>query len=80
MRVDKFLKVSRLIKRRTVAASAASANRVVVNGRAVKPAYSLKIGDEVEIIFGNATLKARVKSLDEKAAIKAPETLYEVLE
>jgi len=79
MRVDKFLKVARLIKRRTVAKSAAEGNRVSVNGKSVKPAYSLKIGDEVTIAFGSSELKVRIKNLDEKAARVAPDSLYEVL-
>ena len=79
MRVDKFLKIARLIKRRTVAKSAADGNRVSVNGKSIKPAYNLKIGDEVVIAFGSSELKVLIKSLDEKAARLDPESLYEVL-
>ncbi|MCL2556530.1 MAG: RNA-binding S4 domain-containing protein [Firmicutes bacterium] len=79
MRIDKFLKVARLIKRRTVAKSAADGNRVSVGGKAVKPSYSLKIGDEVTIAFGSSELKVRIKSLDEKTARIHPENLYEVI-
>jgi len=79
MRVDKFLKVARLIKRRTVAKSAAEGNRVSVNGKGVKPAYNLKIGDEVVVAFGSSELKVRILSLDEKAARTMPQSLYEVL-
>lgn len=53
MRLDKFLKVSRVIKRRTVANDAADAGRIAVNGKIVKPSYEVKIGDIVEIKFGD---------------------------
>lgn len=53
MRLDKFLKVSRVIKRRTVANEAADSGRISVNGRVVKPSYEVKIGDKVEIEFGD---------------------------
>lgn len=51
MRIDKFLKVSKIIKRRTVANEAATGGRISVNGKVVKPSYEIKIGDEVEIRF-----------------------------
>ena len=57
MRIDKFLKVSRLIKRRTVANEVADAGRIVVNGREVKASYQVKIGDEIEIMFGTPLLR-----------------------
>ncbi len=60
MRVDKFLKVSRLIKRRTVANEACDAGRVSVNGKVVKASYNVKVGDIIEIAFGNKTVKAEV--------------------
>ena len=63
MRLDKFLKVSRLIKRRTVANEAADGGRVSVNGRAVKPSYKVKPGDIIEIAFGNKTVRAEVVKL-----------------
>ena len=53
MRLDKFLKVSRIIKRRTVANEAADGGRISVNGRVVKPSYEVKVGDIVEIKFGD---------------------------
>ena len=64
MRIDKFLKVSRLLKRRTVANEAVKGGRVSVNGREVKPSYQLKIGDVAEIRFGDETVKFRVLSLN----------------
>lgn len=60
MRLDKFLKVSRVIKRRTVANEIADGGRVVVNGRVVKPSYEVKIGDIVEIKFGDKVSKFEI--------------------
>ena len=60
MRLDKFLKVSRIIKRRTVANDACDAEHVMVNGRRAKASYDVKEGDVIEITFGQRTLKARV--------------------
>lgn len=53
MRLDKFLKISRVIKRRTVANEVADAGRVIVNGKVVKPSYEVKVGDKVQIQFGD---------------------------
>ena len=60
MRLDKFLKVTRIIKRRTVANQAADNGRVSVNGKSVKPSYEVKIGDIVEIKFGDKTSKFEI--------------------
>ena len=60
MRLDKFLKVSRVIKRRTVANEAADGGRISVNGKVVKPSYEVKIGDIVEIKFGDKTSKFEI--------------------
>lgn len=60
MRLDKYLKVSRLIKRRTVANEACDAGRVTANGRAVKASYDVKVGDILEIKFGEKTVKIEV--------------------
>jgi ribosomal 50S subunit-recycling heat shock protein len=60
MRLDKFLKVSRVIKRRTVANDAADNGRVIVNGKVVKPSYDVKVGDIVEIKFGDKTSKFEI--------------------
>ncbi len=60
MRIDKFLKVSRVIKRRTVANEAADGGRISVNGKQVKPSYEVKVGDIVEIKFGNSTSKFEI--------------------
>ena len=60
MRLDKFLKVSRLIKRRTVANEACDGHRVTINGKPAKASYDVKIGDVIEIAFGQRTLKVEV--------------------
>ena len=72
MRLDKFLKVSRVIKRRTVANEAADSGRISVNGKVVKPSYDIKVGDIVEIKFGDKVSKFQIvkipvgqKDLDE---------------
>jgi len=72
MRLDKFLKVSRVIKRRTVANDAADSGRIAVNGKVVKPSYEVKIGDIVEIKFGDKVSRFQIlkvptgqKDLDE---------------
>ncbi len=67
MRLDKYLKVSRLIKRRTVANEACDADRVSVNGRPVKASYQVKVGDVVEIAFGQRALKVEVTQISETA-------------
>ena len=77
MRIDKFLKVSRLIKRRTIAAEACDAGKIHVNGRAVKPAYVVKLGDVVEIRLGTP-ITLVVKSLNDKASKEEAPTLYEI--
>lgn len=60
MRIDKFLKIAKVIKRRTVANEAADNGRVFVNGKQVKPSYEVKIGDVVEIKFGNKLAKFEI--------------------
>ena len=65
MRVDKFLKVSRLIKRRTVANEACDAGRILVNGKVVKAAYDVKEGDVIEIRFGQKAVRAEVLQIAE---------------
>lgn len=79
MRIDKYLKVSRIIKRRTVAAEACDAGKVFVNGRSVKPAYTLKVGDVVEVKLGTQPIKFTVKSLNDKAGKEEASSLYEIL-
>lgn len=66
MRLDKFLKVSRVIKRRTVANEAADMGRISVNGKVVKPSYDVKVGDIVEIKFGDKISRFEILSVPEK--------------
>jgi len=65
MRIDKFLKISRVIKRRTVANDAADGGRVCVNGKLVKPSYNVKLGDVVEIKFGDKVSKFEIIKIPE---------------
>ena len=67
MRLDKYLKVSRLIKRRTVANEACGSERVSVNGKQAKPSYDVKVGDVIELHFGQRTLKVEVTAISEHA-------------
>ena len=80
MRIDKFLKVSRILKRRSVACSACGQNCVFVNGRAVKPGHKIKIGDNVTVELGNKKITFVVKSLNEKATKDESSALYEIIE
>lgn len=80
MRLDKFLKVSRIIKRRTIANEACDAGRVSVNGRPVKASYDVKIGDEVTVTLGSRSLKVRVLSVNEYAQKADAAQTYEVIE
>ena len=79
MRIDKFLKVSRLIKRRTVANEACDAERVSVNGRVVKASYDVKVGDVLEIRFGQRTVKVEVLSLNESTKKADAVAMYKEL-
>ncbi|MBR2969276.1 MAG: RNA-binding S4 domain-containing protein [Clostridia bacterium] len=79
MRIDKFLKVSRILKRRSVANEACGGGRVSVNGKEVKPSYSLKVGDEVEVRFGSGAVKFRVKELKETVRKEDADKMYEVI-
>lgn len=79
MRLDKFLKVSRIIKRRTVANDACDTEHVSVNGKRAKASYDVKVGDVIEITFGERTLKVRVLDVREHIAKADVASLYEVL-
>ena len=80
MRLDKYLKVSRLIKRRTVANEACDGERVSVNGRQVKASYQVKVGDIIEIAFGQRTLKVEVTEINEAANKASAPAMYRELE
>ena len=78
MRLDKFLKVSRLIKRRTVANEAADAGRCSINGKQVKPSAEVKVGDIIEIRFGNSTTTVEVLSLAQSVRKEAATEMYAI--
>ncbi len=80
MRMDKYLKVSRLIKRRTVANEACDAGRVSVGGKPVRASYEVKIGDEITVALGTRVLKVRVTALNEHAGKDEAATLYTVID
>ncbi len=80
MRLDKYLKVSRIIKRRTVANDACDASHVTVNGRPAKASYDVKEGDEIAVAFGSRTVRVRVKSVRESIRKEDAVNMYEVLE
>lgn len=79
MRLDKFIKVSRIIKRRSVANEACDGGRVSVNGKVAKAGDRLKIGDVIEIAFGDKMLKVKVLSLNEHATKENAALMYEIL-
>lgn len=79
MRLDKFLKVSRLIKRRTVANEACDAGRVMVNGKPAKASVNVKVGDVIEILFGQKTVKVRVLALLDTTKKEEAKDLFEYI-
>ncbi len=79
MRLDKYLKVSRLIKRRTVANEACDAGRVQVNGKVVKASYDVKVGDVIEIAFGNKAVKAEVTMITDTTKKEDAKEMYKYL-
>lgn len=80
MRVDKYLKLSRIIKRRTVAHDAADASRVFVNGRPVKPSYDVKIGDIIEIKYFKKEVKVKVLNVNQVVKKDESDNMYEIIE
>ena len=80
MRLDKYLKVSRIIKRRTVANDACDAAHVTVNGRPAKASYDVKEGDVIEVSFGQRTLKVEVTEICENANKASAPAMYKELE
>ena len=79
MRIDKFLKVSRIIKRRTIANEACDAGRVSINGKPVKAGTDVKIGDIIEIRFGENTTRIEVLSLAESTKKEDAQAMYRAL-
>ena len=80
MRLDKYLKVSRLIKRRTIANEACDAGKIIINGVPAKASYNVKVGDVMEITMGARSLKVRVTSIDEYANKETASDTYTILE
>ena len=80
MRLDKYLKVSRLIKRRTVAKEMVGAGRVKVNGKIAKPGNEISIGDELEIGFGQRLVRAKITEIKESVRADEASALYQILE
>lgn len=79
MRIDKFLKVSRLLKRREIAREACEGGRVKINGKSVKPSYDVKIGDVVMLMFNSGTVKFEILDIKETVRKEEAENLYRIL-
>ena len=79
MRLDKYLKISRLIKRRTVANEACDAGRVTVNGRVARASLEVKVGDIIEISFGSRPVKLQVTGVSETVRKDDASLLYKIL-
>ena len=80
MRLDKYLKVSRVIKRRTLANEVADAGRVLVNGKPAKASYTVQLGDIIEVTFGNRPVKIRVLSEVEQKGKDVAREMFEIIE
>ena len=79
MRIDKFLKVSRIIKRRTIANEACDAGRVLINDKVIKASAEVKVGDIVEVLFGGKSVKVEVLSLKENTKKDEAQELFKYL-
>lgn len=79
MRLDKFLKVSRIIKRRSVAKEVADKGRIQINGKLAKSSSTLKVGDVLQIQFGNKTLEVKVLALQDSTKKEDASKMYEIL-
>lgn len=80
MRLDKYLKVSRIIKRRTVANEACDAGRVTVNGKTARASFDVKVGDIIEISFGTRNVKVEVVAVNEVVRKDDASMLYKIIE
>lgn len=80
MRLDKFLKVSRIIKRRTVAKDASDSGIVLINGKEAKASTKVKVGDVLEVTFGSKVIKVRVEKLVESTKKEDADTMYTILD
>ena len=79
MRLDKYLKVSRIIKRRTIASEAASAGRISINGKVAKPSSEVRVGDTIDILMGGKHLLFRVEGVQEVVRKDDAASMYKVL-
>lgn len=79
MRIDKFLKLSRILKRRTLAEEACEKGKVSVNGREVKPGHRIKVGDLVEVTFAGGAVKFRILEIKETVKKDEAASLYEII-
>ena len=80
MRIDKYLKVSRIIKRRTVANEVCDAGKVSVNGKVARASYDVKVGDIIEINFDTRVIKVKVESVAETVRKEDADSLYKIVE
>ena len=79
MRLDKYLKVSRLIKRRTVANDACDSERITVNGKVQKASYNVKVGDEITVAFGAKSVTVRILEIKETTKKSESAGMYEII-
>lgn len=79
MRLDKYLKVSRLIKRRTIANEACDAGKVSVNGKEARASYDVKVGDVIEITLGSRSVKVKITQVKEVVRKEEADTMYEAV-
>ena len=79
MRIDKYLKVSRLIKRRTVAKDVCVGEKISINGRTVKPSAEVKIGDRITLELGNHVIEVRILATPNSVKANEAQTLYELI-
>ncbi|MBQ1826538.1 MAG: RNA-binding S4 domain-containing protein [Erysipelotrichaceae bacterium] len=80
MRLDKYLKVARILKRRTVSKELAANQRVTINGKVAKPSTEVKPGDEIEVTYGERVLKVRVLAVADNVRKNEASSMYEILE
>ena len=80
MRIDKFLKVSRILKRRTLAQEAINGGRIKINGKAVKPSHPVKEGDVIELGFSSGTITVKVLQIKETVKKEEAEKMYQVIQ
>ncbi len=79
MRIDKFLKISRILKRRTLSKEACEKGKVLINGREAKPAHQIRIGDECELQFAGGSVKFRILNIKETVKKDEASSLYEII-